>query len=190
MRGAARVMLLSLSVLAGACSSSEDGGSTPADAAGEACLGFDAGPAYEAPPAVEVDPFDEDATVEDTAPPDVGPPVSRAEIDDIISGSCSFSSCHGTRPGSGGLYLAPPPSNWVVELANKPSTLHPTMKRVVPGDPTRSFLVQKLGPGLCALDKECASGSCGDRMPKGAPPLSAADVAKIVAWIRQGASES
>jgi len=187
-----RALLVLVGLLASAtvaCSPSD--GDTPKTDAGPdvSCVAFDAGPAYEAPPPADVDPLDEDATAADTAPPDVGPIITRAEIDDIIANSCSFSTCHGTKPGKGGLYLPAPPNNWVVELVNKPSTTHKTMKRVIPGDPTNSFMVQKLGPGLCALSKDCVGGNCGDRMPQTSDPLPKDEIAKIVEWVRQGASE-
>ena len=176
-----------LACLALACSPS-DGDAPKSDASADACAVFDVGPAYEAPPRADVDPLDEDAAV-DSAPPDVGPVVTRAEIDDIIKNSCAFNTCHGKKPGAGGLYLPAPPANWVVELVNQPSVAHKTMKRIVPGDPSQSFFVQKLGPGLCALAKDCVDGNCGDRMPQTSTPLPAFEVTKIVEWIRQGASD-
>jgi hypothetical protein len=148
-----------------------------------ACVRFDAGPAVAPPPDAG-----DDSAVTDTAPS--GTTISRAEIDDIIKNSCSFSSCHGLSPGSGKLYLPmPDKGNWVVEVVNKPSTEHTTMKRVVPGDPSNSFLVHKLTDGLCALQNECVDKNCGVRMPESNDPLLKDDLAKIIEWIRQGASE-
>ena len=60
------------------------------------------------------------------------------------------------------------------------------MKRVVPGDPSASFLYLKL-----IGDSECVSvggKSAGERMPKGDAPLSAAQIATIEKWIKAGAS--
>lgn len=175
------------------CSSEEPPATNTSDAAdaAEACVAFDGGPKMEvAPPPDTLGGGDEDATVEDTAPPDVGPIVTRAEVDDIIKLSCAFSSCHGTRPGSGKLFLpAPGTGNWVVEVVNVASTAHKTMKRVVPGDPSNSFFVHKLTNGLCALANDCTLPNCGDRMPQASDPLPADDLNKIVEWVRQGASE-
>jgi hypothetical protein len=156
--------LLVACVSAGLLGCSPSGGE-PTDAAAEACAPLDVGPAIDAPV------------------------VTRAEIDDILRLSCSFSSCHGKNPGAGGLYLAPPPGNWVPSVLERPSSTHESMKLVVPGDPARSFFVQKLGSGLCALSKDCAGDDCGAQMPLGAKPLSDAEISKIVEWIRQGASD-
>jgi hypothetical protein len=189
MRGA--FLVLSLAFLG--CSAEDPPAQPVADAAdaAEACVAFDAGPKMEvAPPPDTSGTIDEDATVEDTSPPDVGTIVTRAEVDDIIKLSCAFSSCHGSKPGSGKLFLpAPGTGNWVVEVVNIPSTTHRTMKRVVPGDPSNSFLVHKLTDGLCALAKDCNLPNCGDRMPQSSTPLPPDDLKKVVEWVRQGASE-
>jgi hypothetical protein len=168
-----------------AACSSESTPNTPTDTGpGDAgCVRYDGGPA------VSLVPMD---AGEDAPPtlPDTGPIVTKAEVDDIIKLSCSFSSCHGRAPGQGRLFLpSPETGNWVVEVVNKPSTAHPTMKRVVPGDPSNSFFVHKLTDGLCALNKECVGGTCGDRMPQGSDPLLKEDFDKIVRWIQQGANE-
>jgi hypothetical protein len=189
MRGA--YLFLPLALLA--CSKDEDPPVTTTDAAdaAEACVPFDAGPKMEvAPPPDTLGGGDEDATVEDTAPPDVGPIVTRAEVDDIIKLSCAFSSCHGTKPGQGKLFLpAPGSGNWVVEVVNVASTTHKTMKRVVPGDPSNSFLIHKMTNGLCALSKDCVNNNCGDRMPQANDPVSPDDLKKFIEWVRQGATE-
>jgi hypothetical protein len=51
------------------------------------------------------------------------------------------------------------------------------LKRVVPGDPDNSLLVQKLE----------GTASCGVRMPKDLDPLSTDQIALIRAWIEAGA---
>jgi hypothetical protein len=132
---------------------------------------------------------DEDAATDSAPPADSGPVVTKAEIDDIFKNSCSFSSCHGSKPGQGKLYIPGPPGNWYTEVVNVPSTTHKTMKRIVPYDPQNSFLVQKLTNGLCALAKDCVGNNCGDRMPQDNDPLADADRDKIIEWIRQGAKE-
>lgn len=187
MRGA--FLLLPLALFA--CSSEEKTNpvtSDAADAAGEACVAFDAGPALEvAPPPDTLG--EEDAPAEDTAPPP-GTVITRAEVDDIIKLSCAFSSCHGSKPGAGKLFLpAPGKGNWVVEVVNVASVAHKTMKRVVPGDPSNSFLVHKLTDGLCAMARDCVNGTCGARMPEQNEALPKDDLNKIIEWVRQGATE-
>jgi hypothetical protein len=117
--------------------------------------------------------------------------VTRAQVDAIFQTSCSFSSsCHGTSPGSSRLYLPTrDKGDWYPNVVNVASTTHKTMKRVVPGDPQNSFLVQKLTDGLCAIDKDCNSGVCGDRMPQASDPLPKEDFDVIVAWVREGATD-
>lgn len=157
-----RIAWLALAaLLPSACSPSDDGGSTPS------CSAFDAGPKG-----------------------DAGKTVARAEIDEIFRLSCSFSSCHGEKPGKGDLYLPlPAAGDWHPNVVNVPSKIHKTMKLVVPFDPQNSFLVHKLTDGSCALAKDCVSGTCGDRMPQGSDPLPPAQRDAIVEWIRAGAPQ-
>jgi len=115
--------------------------------------------------------------------------VPRAKVTEIFDRSCAFTSCHGRSPGSGKLFIPKSPENWYAEVVNKASVLHPTMKRVVPGDPGNSFLMHKLTTSLCALHKDCTAGSCGDVMPQGSDPLPKEDFATIETWIREGAAE-
>lgn len=157
-------LIVSLSAVA--CSSNDADADKQDAASADACAPFTASPASPSAPV-----------------------VTRAEVDDIIKNACAFSSCHGGSPGAGGLSLPAPPANWVVNVVNKPSQIHKTMKLVVPGDPTNSFFVQKLTSGLCALSKDCVGSNCGSLMPQGSVPLSSADLAKVVAWVRQGASD-
>jgi hypothetical protein len=62
-------------------------------------------------------------------------------------------------------------------LVNIPSTEVPTILRVKPGDPTDSYIIQKL-EGHAAV---------GAQMPFGQPPLPASTIAFIVQWITDGA---
>jgi CHRD domain/Bacterial Ig domain len=88
------------------------------------------------------------------------------------------SSCHdgvGTVPPgvlnltAGGTYEA---------LVNVATLEQPSVKYVVPGDPTDSYLVQKL------LGASTISGA---RMPLNGPYLGAATIAQVQAWIAAGA---
>jgi hypothetical protein len=62
-------------------------------------------------------------------------------------------------------------------LVNVPSTEVPSILRVKPGDPTNSYIIQKL-EGHAAV---------GAQMPFGEPPLPASTIAFIVQWITDGA---
>jgi methionine-rich copper-binding protein CopC len=63
-------------------------------------------------------------------------------------------------------------------LVNVPSTEVPSLLRVKPGDPTDSYLIQKL-EGHAAV---------GAQMPFGQPPLPSTTIAFIVQWITDGAA--
>ena len=123
--------------------------------------------------------------------------ATRADIDTIFARACSFSTCHGTNPGSGRLYLPKKADgDWYPEVMKSAEHLK-TMKRVAPGDPNNSFLLIKMdGHGLCFLAPTCNGdagaqlvdgGSCGESMPQGSDRLPDTDVAKVAAWIRAGA---
>src|ERR1700676_4603977 len=62
-------------------------------------------------------------------------------------------------------------------LVNVPSTEVPSLLRVKPGDPSNSYIIQKL-EGHAAV---------GAQMPLGEPPLPASTIAFIVQWITDGA---
>jgi len=61
---------------------------------------------------------------------------------------------------------------------NVPSIEQPSLKRVAPGDPDHSYLVQKI---------EGAAGISGARMPFGGPFLAQSDIDLVRTWIAQGA---
>ena len=111
------------------------------------------------------------------APP---PPQSFAQLQSqIFTPICS--ACHtgvGTSlPGSMNLTAG----NAYASLVNVASVEQPALKRVNPGDPTSSYLVQKL---------EGAAGISGARMPFGGPYLDQATIDKVVNWITQGAANN
>src|SRR6202041_593805 len=62
-------------------------------------------------------------------------------------------------------------------LVNVPSTEVPSLLRVKPGDPSNSYIIQKL-EGHAAV---------GAQMPLGETPLPASTIAFIVQWITNGA---
>jgi len=60
-----------------------------------------------------------------------------------------------------------------------PDPMHPTLIRVVPGDPDASFLIQKL--------EGTQAPELGGRMPDGGPYLSTSTINVIRQWIQDGA---
>jgi hypothetical protein len=97
----------------------------------------------------------------------------------IFSSNCTTRSCHGDA-GRGGLVLTPDVAyaNLINVPAQNDAAKPKGKKRVIPGDPTNSFLLQKLtGP---AADE-------GDLMPQRGGSLSATDIEAIRLWIANGA---
>jgi len=94
-------------------------------------------------------------------------------IQPIFNANCI--GCHG---GSGGLYLTAGQSysNLVNIQALAGCT---TEMRVLPGNAASSVLYKRI-----------SGAACGDQMPRGGNPLSAADIQKIVDWINQGAQNN
>src|SRR6266513_2592072 len=60
-----------------------------------------------------------------------------------------------------------------------PDPMHPTLIRVVPGDPDASFLIQKL--------QGTQAPELGERMPDGGPYLLTPTINVIRQWIQDGA---
>lgn len=96
------------------------------------------------------------------------------DIQPIFTRSCV--GCHGVQ-ALGGLTLSDGAAH--AALVDVASTQVPASKRVAPGDPAASYLVEKLGP----------APAVGQTMPQGSS-LPAAEIDLISAWISAGAPES
>jgi len=68
--------------------------------------------------------------------------------------------------------------NTFTSVVNVSSIEQPSLKRVAPGDPDHSYLIQKI---------EGAAGISGARMPFGGPFLTQAEIDQVRAWVAQGA---
>ena len=115
-----------------------------------------------------------------------GPPPagSGSQFDQLQSNifdqHCLSAGCHNSQAQAGALDLSAGVSygQLVNVLPNNPAALSAGLLRVVPFDPTTSFLLIKLtGPG---------PGE-GGRMPLGMDPLSPSDIEEVQAWIVAGA---
>ncbi len=120
---------------------------------------------------------------EDTPPDAVagGPATLDSIRAGILTGSCSFSSCHGGETSAAGLDLTA--ADLHSELLNHQVSRPGAPPLVVPGDPDGSYLYQVMS--------QC-DPSAGDaavpHMPLNAPELLPADqVARIRDWITNGA---
>ncbi len=101
----------------------------------------------------------------------------------IFNSSCALASCHNSSSAQGDLALNE--GNTFDQLINIAAdnvvAAAAGKKRVIPGDPDNSFLIQKLeGPG---------SGE-GDRMPQSNSSLSQEEIDVIRQWIEQGALDN
>ncbi len=107
-------------------------------------------------------------------------PATLSELQrDIFTPTCDSFGCHNADSARAGLVLVAGMS--FAELVNEPSSQRPEFDRVEPGDPENSYIVKKLrGDG----DVE------GERMPDGGPFLSAAELARVVSWINDGAPDN
>jgi hypothetical protein len=147
----------------------------------------------------------------------------------IFGLSCAANSCHNTEDRKAGIYLGPkcsydaaaPP--WMCTypaaadgmgagpltpeiiaevyanlMAN--SVTAPTVKRVTPGDPMNSFLIDKLGDlqntgkpyQASCQPQETGMGACGAGMPRGGPFCPGTGTfptrfTAVAAWVQQGA---
>lgn len=121
----------------------------------------------------------------------------RRHVMPIFNRACAFSGCHSLaeRKNAGDLALGSleevddrEPTH-VRESLLLPAQIEPSVSLVVPGEPERSFLMNKIQGNL-----ECANLPCGERcglpMPQPNPPLSKDDVERIRAWIKLGALDN
>ncbi len=119
------------------------------------------------------------ATPVSTATP-TPPPVTLAQIQSqIFTPTCAVSGCHTGSPLAGQLNLSDGQS--FSSLVGVASVGNPAAVRVVVGNPDQSYLVQKL---------EGAAGIVGMQMPRGADPLSPAQIGLVRSWITAGAAEA
>lgn len=113
----------------------------------------------------------------------VGTVSFARDVQPIFTRNCAFSGCHARPFEQEGLVLQAGEAR--TKTVRVPSTEMPSLFRVAPGDPDNSYLVRKLR----------GSDISGRQMPFGCNPaegtcLSPADLALIVAWIRDGALDN
>jgi hypothetical protein len=122
-------------------------------------------------------------------------------VQDIFVPSCAFSSCHGAGPTpKGGLVLGASDGTVTASevrkgLVDVMPTIGANYARVKAGDADHSFLITKLVAGKTfKFDQPAAceesKGTCGDPMPQGSKGLPDEKLARVVAWINQGAKDN
>lgn len=102
----------------------------------------------------------------------------KTDLQPIINSHCVF--CHVTGAENGGLNLGRRDAYAALMV---PSTQAPTMPRVTPGAPDKSYLIHKL------RGTQLEAGGSGNRMPMYDPPrpLEPAQLERFVRWIESGA---
>ncbi|MEZ4408227.1 MAG: putative metal-binding motif-containing protein [Polyangiales bacterium] len=106
----------------------------------------------------------------DTVDASACPPGVDVEAE-LLRPRCATVGCHSARSNTASLDLET--VGVAARLSGRVASTCPDRVLVVPGDPSASFVVQKLGP----------SPACGRRMPDGAQPLSVDEVACVRAWV-------
>jgi len=94
----------------------------------------------------------------------------------IFSQSCAFSNCHGGAAPAEGLDLREGAAYG--EVVNAPSNQMPSLNLIEPSDPDNCYLYLKV------IDDSSISGN---RMPRGAAPLSQQLIDLLRDWIERGA---
>lgn len=112
------------------------------------------------------------------APPEGAVSLAR-DVQPIFSLKCATRFCHEHATQAAILDLSPGAARAALVDVPSATAACRTFLRVRPGMPDQSYLLWKLaGAGPCLA---------GLRMPKDAPPLSAAEVGLIRGWIAEGA---
>ncbi len=99
------------------------------------------------------------------------------DIQPIFNNNCVV--CHTGTSGPQGLTLDT--GKAYNNLVNVNSTEATSLKRVAPGSPDKSYLINKL------LGTQTQAGGSGAQMPFGAQPLPQATISLIQQWITAGA---
>jgi hypothetical protein len=94
---------------------------------------------------------------------------------EIFTPTCAQLGCHDNLGRQSEMILSP--GRAYAMTVNTASVEMPSLNRVTPGDPARSYLYRKI----------TGAGITGDRMPQNLPPLSDAHIRLIRDWIRRGA---
>jgi len=114
----------------------------------------------------------------------IDPPASDAHslADDLLAPSCAFSACHGGNYPKEDLDLTS--AEALRAVVGQPSVQDPSRSLVGAGDPTLSYLVDKLrGRDITALD---SLGNEATVMPPD-QALCEVRIAAVEAWIEAGA---
>ncbi len=105
-------------------------------------------------------------------PPAAAPDELQDQVLDVLDSKCAFAGCHTGVNSPKGLDLSE--ETFVANLVKAKSADFPKMMRVKPGEAANSYLIKKV---------KGTPGIKGDRMPRGATPLSPGEIATLEKWI-------
>lgn len=120
---------------------------------------------------------------------DGGPPPTLASVEHITAMSCLGSGCHsGADPFTQFKNLDLRPGHVYASVVNVPASESCGGVRVVPGDPSKSYLLQKVADAMPCSPPDagflqmprCEDGSC---------PIPKCQIEIIRAWIAAGAPQ-
>lgn len=100
----------------------------------------------------------------------------------IFTPTCATSGCHSASSATNGLSLAAGDS--FTNLVGIPSQEVATVNRVTAGNPSQSYLVNKLE------GTQTSVGGSGAQMPRNGSPLGSAEIQAIKDWITNGAQNN
>jgi hypothetical protein len=175
------LLFASFACLAVGCSSETTGPATTSDASNTDDDGADTAVVAKTDTAIP----GTDTTIPgtDTAMPPSDSPESTtfSEVyNEVLKLSCSSSYCHGSGAGAGGWAFKTDQAATYAQLVGPTSGACSGLKKVEPGQPTKSSLYLKLRgsfEGVCT----------GERMPQGGSPVTAAQLETVRSWIAGGA---
>ncbi|HEY0784042.1 MAG TPA: hypothetical protein VGE98_16410, partial [Thermoanaerobaculia bacterium] len=95
----------------------------------------------------------------------------------IFTPNCAKAGCHTSVSQTGGMVLEA--GKAYAQIVGHPANENPSLNRITPGDPERSYLVKKIRG-----DADIA----GQRMPQDGPPyLTQAQIDGVISWVKAGA---
>jgi hypothetical protein len=118
-------------------------------------------------------------------------PSFRDDVVPLVQESCSLTACHASKESNLGIFLAYDAAQIYAEF-KKTSPTAVGEPFVVPGDPTKSYLMVKLEGKQGDDAAKCAGSAyptCGVAMPPDAP-LPAAKLDTFRKWITEGAKDN
>ena len=120
---------------------------------------------------------------EHVADPGDGPVSFAQDVQPIFTGSCALGGCHSNPANPSEKPMRLTQAEAYDAIVNVSAAELPSMDRIEPGNPDRSYLVHKI------QGTHQQQGGSGDRMPIGGA-LSQAQIATIRRWVTEGAQRN